>query len=365
MKSRRKKEHTKMKNVLILFGGQSNEYGVSLKSAASVIENIDCNEYNAMMIGITEAGKWLSYYGPAEYIRNNTWFMHKKCKEAILSPCRSHKGFIEIDKGRMKLVTVDVVFPVLHGKYGEDGTLQGLIELSGIPVVGCKTLSSAICMDKAIAHTLVRQAGIKVTQSIIIFKNEQQVLRKIEEKHMKLPMYVKPAKSGSSIGITKVSDLGELKEAIEVALSYDDKVVIEESIDGFEVGCAVLGKHEFLTGEIDEIELTREFFNFNEKYTLENSKIHTPARISETQKNQIKKMALQIYQVLSCEGLARVDMFIDKQGEIFFNEVNTMPGFTEKSRYPKMMETIGLNYTQLISRLIEEAFENESRVKEV
>ncbi|RDY27724.1 D-alanine--D-serine ligase VanG [Romboutsia weinsteinii] len=339
-------------NVLIIFGGKSNEYEVSLKSASAVIDNIDKDKYNIMTIGITKEGKWLRYEGSTNNIRNNTWYKHVSCKEAFLSPCQSHKGFIEIENNKANIVPVDVIFPVLHGKYAEDGTLQGLLELSEIPFVGCKTLSSAICMDKAIAHTLVAKEGIKVAKSITLYDKEDAI-NMLNEKAMKLPMYVKPAKSGSSIGITRISSFEELDYAIDEALLQDDKVVIEEAIDGFEVGCAILGKDELIVGGVDEIELSRGFFDFNEKYTLETSRIHTPARITDFKAEEIKEIATKIYKALSCEGLARVDMFIDKKGDVFFNEVNTIPGFTDSSRYPRMMDLIGLSYTKLIDKLIE------------
>lgn len=341
------------KNVLIIFGGKSNEYEVSLKSASAVIDNIDKNKHNVITIGITEAGKWLRYNGTTEDIRRNTWYKNENCNEAFISPCRDHKGFIEVKNSQAEITPVDVVFPVLHGKFGEDGTLQGLLELSGIPFIGCKTLSSAICMDKAIAHNIVGESGIKVTKSIIVYKEENNVIHKINKKNVNLPMYVKPAKSGSSIGITRISNIEELHDAIDKAFIHDNKVVIEEAIDGFEVGCAVLGSDEVIVGGVDEIELSSGFFDFNEKYTLETSKIHTPARIDEAKSQEIKKTAIDIYKLLSCEGMARVDMFIDKKGDIFFNEVNTIPGFTSNSRYPKMMNLIGLSYTKLIDKLIE------------
>ncbi len=340
-------------NVLIIFGGKSNEYEVSLKSASAVIDNIDKDKYNVMNIGITRDGKWLRYDGSTDNIRNDVWYNHESCKEAFLSPCQSHKGFIEINNNETNVIPVDVIFPVLHGKYAEDGTLQGLLELSGIPFVGCSTLSSAICMDKAIAHTVVAKAGINVAKSITIYDVEEDVIKMLNEENMKFPMYVKPAKSGSSIGITRISKFEEVDDAINKALLQDNKVVIEEAIDGFEVGCAVLGKDELIVGGVDEIELSRGFFDFNEKYTLETSKIHTPARISDSKAEEIKNIAIKIYKLLSCEGMARVDMFIDKNGDVFFNEVNTIPGFTGSSRYPRMMNLIGLTYTKLIDKLIE------------
>lgn len=344
------------KNVLIIFGGESNEYEVSLKSASAVIDSIDRNKYNVLTIGITIDGKWLKYNSTTENIRNNTWYKHESCTQAFISPCKSHKGFIEITDLKAKVIPIDVVFPVLHGKYGEDGTLQGLLELSGIPFVGCKTLSSAACMDKAIAHSIVGKAGVKVAKSIIIYDKKDNVVNKIKERDMNFPIYVKPAKSGSSIGITRISNFKDLNNAIDNAFMQDDKVLLEESIDGFEVGCAILGsKDNLIVGEVDEVEISTGFFDFETKYASEVSKIHAPARIDSSKAEEVKNTAIKIYKLLSCEGMARVDMFIDKKGDIFLNEVNTLPGFTDGSRYPKMMSLIGLDFTKLIDKLIEES----------
>ena len=349
-----------MKNVLIIFGGNSNEYEVSLKSASAVIENIDKNKYNIITIGITQEGKWLRYNGTTEKLKNNTWYKDKGCKEAFILPCTSHKGFIEIEDYKFKIVPVDVVFPILHGKFGEDGTLQGLLELSGIPFVGCKTLSSAVCMDKAIAHNIAAKSGIKVTKSVIIYDKDEDAVKKIQGQNMKFPMYVKPAKSGSSIGVSRIMSMEELSKALDEAFLHDNKVVIEEGIDGFEVGCAVLGSKNIIVSGVDEIELFNDFFDFNEKYISTTSKTHGIARIEQAKAEEVRKIAGKIYKVLSCEGMARVDMFIDKNGEVFFNEVNTIPGFTASSRYPKMMDLIGLDYTKLIDKLIDVALYEEN-----
>ncbi len=347
----------KKKNVLVIFGGMSNEYEVSLKSAAAAIENMDLSKYNLMMLGITQEGKWLRFFGDVEMIRNHTWLTDKSCVEAFISPSREQKGLIELSREGYKVTEVDVVFPILHGKFGEDGTIQGLLELSGIPFVGCRTLASAICMDKAITHRLVAKEGIKVARSIVLYKEDRNAEQRLEEVDIKLPVYIKPAKSGSSIGITKVFHFEQLEDAISKAFLEDDKVVIEENINGFEVGCAILGNENPMIGEVDEIELMGDFFDFNEKYMLANSKIHMPARVEKEVAHQIKKTAIKIYEILSCTGLARVDMFLTQGNEIYFNEVNTLPGFTSSSRYPKMMSSIGLSYTDVITRLIELALE--------
>ncbi len=245
----------KKKSVVVLFGGMSNEYEVSLKSASAAIENMDLDKYNLIMLGITREGKWFKFSGDIQMIRNNTWYTDKSCVEAFISPSRERKGLIEITEEGYKMTEIDVVFPILHGKFGEDGTMQRLLELSGIPFVGCKTLSSVICMDKAVTHSLVAKEGIKVAKSVVLYKKDNNVEEIVKQARLKLPAYIKPAKSGSSIGITKVFHLYQLREAVNKALLEDDKVVVEENIDGFEVGCAVLGNENPIVGEVDEIEL--------------------------------------------------------------------------------------------------------------
>lgn len=331
---------TKLK-VAVLFGGCSSEYEVSLQSAYSVISHLDPGKYEPILIGITSSGEWFQYIGDPEKIKDGTWSSPADCVRAILSPCRETHGLLEPATG--KTIRLDAAMPILHGKNGEDGTVQGLLELSGIPVVGCNTLSSALCMDKDRAHKLVSLTGIQVPQS---YSREQ-----IEQ--IKYPVFVKPVKAGSSFGITKVHSKDELPAAIKLALGYDDDVIIEENIPGIEIGCAVLGNEDLIVGELDEIELTDGFFDFREKYTLETSAIHVPARIPPQKADKIKDAAKRIYKALGCTGFARVDVFLTPSGEIVFNEVNTIPGFTVNSRYPKMMQAAGMTLEQVIDRAIE------------
>lgn len=342
-----------MITVAIIFGGCSTEHGVSLQSAYSVIENIDKNKYNIMLLGITEDGKWFRYYGDTKNIKDGTWCNPKLCNRAIISPDREVHGILELCDDGIKSVRLDAVFPVMHGKNGEDGTIQGLLELAGISVVGCGILSSAICMDKDRAHKLVHVAGINVPKSYVLTKmsKKENILK--NAKMLGYPLYIKPVKAGSSFGITRVSKQEELSDAIDLAFKYDNEVILEENISGFEVGCAVLGNEKEITGEIDEIELSRGFFDYTEKYNLITSQIHVPARISEEKAEQIKQTAIKIYNVLGCQGFARVDMFLTPSGEIIFNEVNTIPGFTEHSRYPNMMKAAGIDFSEVISSIID------------
>ncbi|MGG4494917.1 D-alanine--D-serine ligase VanG [Brevibacillus reuszeri] len=341
------------KTVAIIFGGCSNEYGVSLISAASVIEHIDKDKYNLVLIGITEEGKWLRYSGSIEAIREDRWHMHPSCIPSFVSPSRETGGLIELVHSEYHRVPIDVVFPVLHGRNGEDGTIQGLLELAGIPYVGCDMLSSAICMDKDIAHTLVRAAGIDTPRAMTIHQGDDVEKAIVAAKDFGYPVYIKPAKSGSSIGITKAHTYQQFIEGIELAFAHDNKIVIEENIEGFEVGCAVLGNSSPRIGVIDEIELSDDFFHFTEKYSLHTSTIHLPARIDTDTEKKVRETASLIYQTLGCSGFARVDMFLSGDGRLMFNEVNTIPGFTSSSRYPNMLRASGISYTQLLDELIE------------
>ncbi len=341
------------KKIAIIFGGNSTEYEVSLQSATAVFENIDTDKYAVFPIGITREGEWYHYTGKTEKISDNTWFREtKELHPVAVSQNRSVKGFLVLEKGKYEVMKVDLVFPVLHGKNGEDGTLQGIFELAGIPVVGCNTLSSALCMDKDKAHKLVSLAGVSVPKSVVFRQfNREEGMREIAEK-LSYPLFVKPVRAGSSFGITKVDRADDLENAIETAFEHDSEVVVEEEIKGFEVGCAVLGIEELTVGRVDEIELSNGFFDYTEKYTLKSSKIYMPARISAEEEMRIQAAAVTVYKTLGCSGFARVDMFYTTEGEIVFNEVNTIPGFTSHSRYPNMMKGIGLDFAQMLDKLL-------------
>lgn len=341
------------KKIAVIFGGNSTEYEVSLQSASAVFENINTNKFDIIPIGITRSGEWYHYTGEKEKILNNTWFEDSKnlCP-VVVSQNRSVKGFLEIASDKYRIIKVDLVFPVLHGKNGEDGTLQGIFELAGIPVVGCDTLSSALCMDKDRAHKLVSLAGISVPKSVTFKRfNEEAAMKEIEA-NLTYPLFIKPVRAGSSFGITKVIEKQELDAAIELAFEHDTEVIVEETINGFEVGCAVLGIDELIVGRVDEIELSSGFFDYTEKYTLKSSKIYMPARIDAEAEKRIQEAAVTIYKALGCSGFSRVDMFYTPSGEIVFNEVNTIPGFTSHSRYPNMMKGIGLSFSQMLDKLI-------------
>lgn len=352
-------QNIQKKTVAVLFGGCSTEYEVSLKSAASVIDHLDESKYDLVLIGITKEGAWFRYGGTTEEIREDRWQEHPSCIPAFIAPSRETAGIVELVGTEYRLTPVDVVFPVLHGKNGEDGTMQGLLELAGIPFVGCDTLSSAVCMDKGMASQLVKSAGIEAAQSKTVYAGDDLYQAVKEAEPLGFPLYIKPSRSGSSFGITKAYDKLELMEGIRNAFMHDHKVIIEQNVTGFEVGCAVLGHRDPIIADIDEIELQGEFFDYDEKYSLISSKIHLPARISEETAAKVKETARLIYRILGCTGLARMDMFVSGDGRIVFNEVNTMPGFTAASRYPNMMRASLISYPELMDQLIQLALARE------
>lgn len=340
-------------NIAFLFGGCSPEYGVSLESAYSVVSRIDRNIYTPILIGISSKGDWYRFDGDIEKIAGDAWCNPSDCVPAALSPNRTTRALLVLHPEKTEAIPIDAAFPVLHGKNGEDGTVQGLFELAGIPVVGCGTLASALCMDKARAHRLARAAGVPVPASFVLKRDMSAGTARARAESFGYPLFVKPVRAGSSYGITRIKDRHELPGAIKLAFEYDDEVMIEENIAGFEVGCAVMGNDVLTVGEVDEIELAGGFFDFTEKYTLKTSAIHVPARIPPEKAEEIKQTARTIYRALGCRGFARVDMFLDVRGKVVFNEVNTIPGFTPHSRYPNMMKAAGIPFEQVIARVIE------------
>jgi len=339
--------------IAVIFGGYSPEYSVSLNSAYSVINAIDRNKYDVVMVGITNDGKWYVYEGSVEDIPSDKWSMNaSQLKKAFVSPDRGG-GLMVLDGEKVKPLHVDVAFPVLHGRYGEDGTVQGLFELANIPVVGSGSASSALCMDKDRAHMIIANAGITVPKSVCFYHvpTEEEINEAVQT--LKLPLFVKPVKAGSSIGTTKQLEYANIPRAVKNAFKYDDAVIIEESIEHKEVGCAVIGNHELQTGRVNEIEVAPgTFFDYKEKYTLKTSKIITPARIDAESERKVQETAKTIYRLLGCRGYARIDMFLTDKGDVVFSEANTIPGFTAHSQLPKMMKAAGMEYPQLVEKLV-------------
>jgi len=343
------------KRIAVVFGGCSSEHGVSLNSAAAVIEHMDREKFEPVPVGITREGDWYLFRGDAREIADGSWEQGDRVS-ACLSPNRSDRGLLLFHGDRVERLALDAVMPVLHGKNGEDGTVQGLCELAGIPLAGCGTLASALCMDKDRAHTLVSLAGVRVPRSRA-FRASERASAPALAAELGYPLFVKPVRGGSSLGISRIFRPEELTEAVEEALRYDDTVVMEEAISGFEVGCAVMGNEELITGVPDEIELGGVFFDYTEKYNLVHARLHCPARISKEQAEAIRETGKRIYRALDCRGFARVDLFLTPEGELVFNEVNTIPGFTVLSRFPNMMKAAGISFEEVVTHILELALE--------
>lgn len=340
-----------MKTILVLFGGCSTEYEVSLHSAYAVLSHMDPSRYVPLPVGITREGRWLHYTGGLARLEDGSWPRQAAdCVPCTLSLDRGERALLLPDGRRL---TFDAAFPVLHGKNGEDGTVQGLLELTGTPIVGCGTLCSALCMDKDRSHKLAALAGVRVPAGRVFRRGEPLDRMARTAERLGCPVFVKPVRAGSSFGITKVERGEQLPAAVEEAFAHDGEILLEEAVPGFEVGCAVMGNGELTVGELDEIELSDGFFNYEEKYTLKTSRIYCPARIPAEKAAEIKEAARTIYRALGCRVFARVDLFLTPDGRIVFNEVNTVPGFTSHSRYPTMMQAAGVSFEELVTRLIE------------
>ena len=351
------------KKVLILFGGVSSEHDVSLVSASSVIKNIPAGKYDVLTMGITKDGEFYLYKGDADSIPEGGWLKDESLLErAIISPVRSHHGIIHLETGETE--RIDIVFPVLHGKNGEDGTMQGLLELSGIPYVGCNHLSSAICMDKAFTNTIADFSGIAQAKWLAYTKEEYadapaDCLKKAEE-YLGYPVFVKPANAGSSVGISKAKNASEFAEACKTAFEHDRKIVLEECIVGRELECAVMGNARPVASTVGEIVPCNDFYDYDAKYIDDNSALHIPARIPAEKIEEIRDLAVETYKALGCSGLSRVDFFMrESDGKILFNEINTIPGFTSISMFPKLFGAVGIPYGELIDRLFEYALERQ------
>ena len=325
----------------IIYGGISTEHDVSIMSAKSIIKNLNKDKYEVHEIYINKYGKWFEVKnGENEEIYNLIWTIKE----------------------------LDVVFPVLHGIGGEDGTIQGMLELLKVPYVGCGVLSSAVGMDKVYTKIIFEKAQILQTKYISVYKKEDKYYiqkEDMEEEQLKIehitgklkfPMFVKPSNSGSSVGVKKAKDIGELKLAIENASQYDRKIIVEEGIDGIEVECGILDDGEIKASTIGEIRSAKEFYSFDAKYNIPESKTIIPANIDKEKIEEVKKLAIKAFKAIDGKGIARVDFFIEKDtNKIYINEINTMPGFTEISMYPKLFESLGMQYFELLDKLIQNA----------
>lgn len=347
------------KNLLLIFGGASSEHEVSCLSAASILRHLDESKYNIYKAGITKEGNWFLTDSPVSDIENGSWAENPENRRASLSPdTHVHGMLVYGEDGKYEKITIHVVFPILHGKYGEDGTLQGLLELAQIPFVGAAATSSAACMDKAITKRIVDPTGVKqadfyLTDRYSFASDPEGILKEIEDHFQgKYPLFVKPANAGSSVGISKARNLKELFEAIRVAAEEDHKVLIEKAIDGREIEVAVLGNRHPRASLVGEILAANEFYDYDAKYVNAESKTRILDDVSQEKQKEIREAAITVYQAMGCRGLARVDFFLSNEQQVIFNEINTLPGFTKISMYPKLWEATGLPYGELLDTLI-------------
>ena len=349
-------------SVCILFGGISPEHEVSLRSAESVLNNIDHNKYNVFPVGITRDGDWI-LFGGTDYslLPSGQWTDHPGNRRATISPVRG-QGLLRFTAEGVSEQKIDVVFPVLHGENGEDGAMQGLLQMAGIPYVGSHVAASAVAMDKTLTKLVVDNAGVtqaawKLVRSDEAEERMDRVLDALEAQFA-YPMFVKPAGTGSSVGVSKAAGREALREALLTAGAYDKKILVEEFIHGREVEVAVMGNDSPVASICGEIDSGADFYDYDSKYVTDTSTAYIPARIPEDVAEQVREAAVKVYSVIGCQGLSRVDFFVTYEGNrVVFNEINTLPGFTSISMYPKLFAASGIPYSQLIDQLLELAME--------
>ena len=349
-------------NVCVLFGGMSPEHDVSLRSAESVLNNMDAEKYNIFPVGITKGGQWL-LYGSTDYSKlpDSHWLEETENRPAHISPVRG-EGLLTVCEGSVTRQKIDVVFSVLHGENGEDGAMQGLLQLAGIAYVGPHVAASAIAMDKTLTKLVADQANVTQADWYLVRREDlsnrlEQTLDALENKFA-YPMFVKPSGTGSSVGVSKAKDRQSLCKALSDAAVYDDKVLVEEFIAGREVEVAVMGNANPMASICGEIDSGADFYDYEAKYITDTSTAYIPARISDEVAEQVRDAAVRIYKAIGCQGLSRVDFFVTYEGErVVFNEINTLPGFTSISMYPKLFDASGIPYSQLIDELIKLAME--------
>ena len=349
-------------SVCVLFGGRSPEHDVSLRSAESVLNNIDREKYNVIPVGITKSGDWLRYAG-TDYslLPGSAWERFEGNRRAAISPVRG-QGLLCFEGDCVVREHIDVVFPVLHGENGEDGTIQGLLELAGIAYVGPHVAASAVAMDKTLTKLVADQAGIPQAAWSLVRGSELEhrmdtILDGLEGRFA-YPMFVKPAGTGSSVGVSKTFDRESLAAALKHAAAFDEKILVEEFIHGREIEVAVMGNGNPVASVCGEIDSGADFYDYDAKYVTDTSTAYIPARISEDVEEQVREQAVKVYQAIGCQGLSRVDFFVTYEDErIVFNEINTLPGFTSISMYPKLFAASGIGYSELIDELLKLAME--------
>lgn len=352
----------------IIFGGKSAEHEVSLQSAKNVIEAIDKEKYEPILIGVDKSGKWL-LSDSSKFLLNSgdpkLIKLNSEASESVALVPQS-AGIISNLDAHNSDKSIDVAFPILHGPFGEDGTIQGLLKLAGLPFVGSGVLGSAVGMDKDVMKRLLRDAGVPVGKFIAVKENEVPAYKDIVEK-LGLPFFVKPANMGSSVGVSKVHNESEFEKAVREAFEYDRKILIEENIEGREIECSVLGNDDPIASVPGEVISNHDFYSYEAKYIDEHgAALEIPAKLSDEIVKKVQELAIKTFKTLACEGLGRVDCFLKSNGDVLINEINTIPGFTSISMYPKLWEVSGISYTELIDRLIQlalERFEKEQKLK--
>ena len=340
----------------VLFGGKSAEHEVSLQSARNVINSLDKNKYEIVPMGITKEGKWL--------LSNTSNYLLNSNNPKLIKLNTSSREIVPINDEVRTREKIDVIFPVMHGPFGEDGSMQGLLKLAGVPFVGAGVLGSAVGMDKEVMKRLLRDAGIPIGRFMAVKLGEKLNFQKIK-KEFGLPVFIKPANMGSSVGVSKVRNEAEFKKAVAEAFKYDTKILIEEFINGREIECAVLGNDEPIASVPGEIIANQEFYSYDAKYIDKGSVAEIPAKIDKKTAKLVRKLAVKTFKVLNCEGLGRVDCFLTKQGEVYVNEINTIPGFTDISMYPKLWEASGITQGKLLDILINLAIERFNKEKKL
>ena len=348
--------------IALLFGGVSSEHEISCLSCSTVMKNLNPQRYEIIPVGITKDGRWFHTPSDPQQVADGSWEKNPSNRKCVFSADRAdHCLFVRQSNGMITPCPVDVVFPVLHGKNGEDGTVQGLLDLAGIPYVGCGVAASALCMDKALANTLFDAAGVPHCAWDCCTRMEAKDLDALEARlltKLSYPIFVKPARAGSSVGITKAHDRAQLDQDVRTALLQDDKVVFEEFVDGQEVECAALGNDLVSATLPGEILAGSEFYTYDDKYKNGVSKTVIPAQLPMEKLEEVKALAIKAYKALGCTGLARCDFFVEKgTGRVLINEINTLPGFTSISMYPQLMEATGLPVPRLLDALVQLAFE--------
>lgn len=354
--------------IAIIFGGRSAEHEVSLQSAKNIISELDKNKYDVILIGIEKSGRWLKT-DSANFLLNekNPKLIALNSSSKELALLSGHQDNQIIETGATQSTqSIDVVFPILHGPFGEDGTIQGLLKLANLPFVGSSVLGSAIGMDKDVQKRLLKQAGIPVPNFLVFRKNDQIDFEQIKSK-LGLPVFIKPANLGSSVGVSKVSNQKEFTQALKEAFLFDNKILIEEEVKGREIEVAVLGNENPKASIAGEIIPAHEFYSYSAKYIDEDgAKLEIPAKISSQTLKKIQDLAIKTFQALEAEGMARVDFFLKEDSQVLVNEINTIPGFTKISMYPKLWEASGISYSVLIDQLIQLAinrFERDQKLK--